>query len=57
MAAPQAMLMSAKEAQRLDEIEMLLGTSDSDIKESALFLDLRRSTGGHIRGDAAVDEI
>jgi hypothetical protein len=34
-----------------------LGTGHGDIKQTALFLDLRRIAGGQIRGDATIDEI
>jgi hypothetical protein len=30
-------------------VEMLLGTGHGDIKQTALFLDLRRIAGGHIK--------
>jgi hypothetical protein len=38
-------------------MEMLLGTGHGDIKQTALFLGLRRIAGGHVRGDAAIDEV
>src|SRR5207302_3430664 len=57
VAAAEAVLVGAEEPQRLNQMEMLLGTGHGDIKQTALFLDLRRIAGGHVRGDAAIDEI
>src|SRR6266436_9456833 len=57
VAAAEAMLVGAEELQRLNQMEMLLGTGHGDIKQTALFLDLRRIAGGHVRGDAAIDEL
>ena len=51
------MLVGAEEPQRLNQMEMLLGTGHGDIKQTALFLGLRRIAGGHVRGDAAIDEV
>src|ERR1700680_1422664 len=57
VAAAEAMLVGAEETQRLNQMQMLLGTGHGDIKQTALFLDLRRIAGGHVRGDAAIDEL
>src|SRR5436305_786148 len=51
------MLVGAEEPQRLNQMEILLSTGHGDIKQTALFLDLRRIAGGHVRGDAAIDEM
>src|SRR5277367_4032149 len=39
VAAAEAMLVGAEEAQWLDQMKMLLGTGDGDIEETALFID------------------
>src|SRR5437660_2194705 len=57
VAAAGAMLVASEKPQRLDQMEMLFGTGHSDIKEAALFVDLRRRAGGHVGGDAAIDEV
>ena len=57
VAAAEAVLVGAEEPQRLNQMEMLLGTGHGDIKQTALFLGLRRIAGGHVRGDAAVDRV
>ena len=41
VAAAEAMLVGAEEPQRLNQMEMLLGAGHSDVKQTALFLDLR----------------
>src|SRR5260370_23834952 len=57
VAAAQTMLVGSEKPQRLDQMEMLFGTGHSDIKEAALFVDLRWRVGGHVGGDAAIDEV
>ena len=56
VAAAEAVLVGAEEPQRLNQMEMLLGTGHGDIQQTALFLDLRRIAGGHVGGHAAIDE-
>ncbi len=51
------MLVGSEKPQRLDQMEMLFRTGHSDIKEAALFFDLRRRVGGHVGRDAAIDEV
>jgi hypothetical protein len=51
------MLVGAEEPQRLNQMEMPLGAGHSDIQQAPLFLDLRSIAGGHVRGNAAIDEI
>ena len=36
---------------------MLFGTGHRDIKKAALFVNLRRLAGGHVGGDAAIDQV
>jgi hypothetical protein len=36
------MLVSSEKPQRLDQVKMLFGAGHGDIKETALFVDLRR---------------
>src|ERR1700719_825751 len=48
VAAAEAMLVSAEESQRLNQMEVLLSTGHGDIKQPALFIDLRRIAGCHI---------
>src|SRR5580704_12354423 len=57
VAAAEAMLVGAKEPQRLNQMKMLLGAGHGDIEQAALFVDLRRIAGGHVGGDAAIDEV
>src|SRR5215831_6764910 len=57
VAAAEAMLVGAEEPQRLNQMQMLLGTGHGDIQQAALFVDLRWLVGGHIRGDAAINEV
>jgi len=42
---PERLLVSSEKPQRLDQVKMLFGTGHSDIKETALFVDLRRLPG------------
>src|SRR6266853_1428663 len=49
VAAAEAMLVGGEEPQRLNQMEILLSTGHGDIKQTALFLDLRRIAGGNCR--------
>src|SRR5215469_8170746 len=57
VAAAEAMLVGVEEPQRLNQMQMLLGTGHGNIQQAALFVDLRWLVGGHIRGDAAINEV
>src|SRR5882672_9046939 len=47
-------LLGAEEPQWLHQVQVLPGAGHRDVKETAFFLDLRRSADRHVRRDAAV---
>jgi len=57
MAVAIALLLMSKEPQRQDQVQMILRARHSDIKKTALFLNLGGVACTEVRGYATVDHV